>query len=80
MTMNISTAAIPAAGTGISRTRAGLGESVRCLVCSLLHGRVLSLDHYRLRSTWELEALNDGTLRDIGIHRSAIEAHTIARK
>ncbi len=79
MTMQLSTAAKPLNAAEASANREGLGGAVRCLFCSLVRGQFRSVDHYCLRSTWELEALNDSTLRDIGIHRSVIEAHTIAR-
>ena len=80
MLMQLSKTAMPLNGTGMESRIGGLNSTVRCLICSLLRGQFRSINYYCLRSTWELEALNDGTLRDIGIHRSMIEGHTIARK
>ena len=80
MLMQLSKPAMPLNGGGSKSSRGGIGSTVRCLICSLFRGRFRSIDHYCLMSTWELEALNDRTLRDIGIHRSIIEAHTIVRK
>lgn len=80
MMMQQAPTVLPLNGVEASGNRRGWRGYLCCFLCSFLRGRSRSLGRYCLRSTRDLEALDDRTLRDIGIHRSWIPSLMIAGK